>query len=597
MPGLTFVSGPDTESAQALLRKAIDPPLDGHHGTQLWSSGPVRVVATTYPGYPLHSVETSEYWMCLEGGLYGLSVPERRTRLTNWASSLLGPPSPSIPRSLRHTDGDFIFAACHKSSLRWAVVNDIMGRLPLYLYAPSEFVCLTRDFPLFNRLPEPPSPDRLGAAQQLTFGYPLGRRTLREHVERVPSGTVLRSGPSASAVRRHRISGYNFDAPRRYAGRSITENAHELVERLDTDAQARCRWSDGPSVLALSGGLDSRSIACSLARTNCSFEATTFARPNDRNASDVEYAKQIAECFDLSHDTIPLPSRTSQHLHSLLQVKGGLNPFDVSYMIPYLETLSSRYEEGAHLLTGDGGSLLRDLQPSRPLHDENDLLQALLDNNAWLDPETAAPLVRVRPDQLLRSIRQRLAAYPESSLRGQYVHFAFERFFKYSFEGEDRNRSYLWSSAPYYGLHFTQYALHCPYGQKENYRLYRTFLRTLSERTLQIGYSDFYGFRMTDLQYTLYRALRWCVRQFPALMSRLRRGQGRFHTHDPDAPILSLLQAHLTHRECDLLNRKVTTRLLNRPEATKARALDNLLTVALSLCPTSQSPLSSLREQ
>jgi len=587
MPGLTILSTSTPDVAQPLRETALNPPLAGrHYGTRLWSRNSVSVMATTYSGYPLQTVETTDYWMCLEGGLYGLSPSQRRTRLINWARSLLPPSSLSLPRSLRRTDGDFVFVACHKSTSNWAVANDVMGRLPLYLYAPSELVCLTRDFHLFNRLPNPPPPDRLGAAQQLTFGYPLGRRTLRQNVERVPPGTVLRSGPSPSTVRQHRITNYNFDAPRRHADRSVSENAHALTQRLHEDVHARCQWSDGPSVLALSGGLDSRSIAYSLTQTDCPFEASTFARPNDRNASDVEYAKEIAACFDLSHHTIALPARTPHHLRALLHTKGGLNPFDVSYMIPYLESLADRYSPGAHLLTGNGGALLRDLQPAGSLQTVDDLLQSLF-KKTWLAPDTAAQLVDVRPEQLLTSIRERLAAYPESSLRGQYVHFAFERLFKYSFEGEDRNRSYLWSSAPYHGLHFTQYALHCPDSQKENYRLYRAFLQALSKRTLEVGYSNFYGLRMTDLQYNLYRSLRWMVRQFTPLREWLNRRRGRTGMYSADALIPQLLRKHVRTMQTPVLDPQGVLQLVKHPKDTPARTLDNVLTIALSLQPSS----------
>lgn len=587
MPGLTLISTSDPESAPTLMRAAFAPTSqDRYVGTRLWSGDSLYLVATTYPGYPLQTFETAKYRMCLEGGLYGTPSSRLSSVLQTWATAILGPGDDSLPRTLLRTDGDFIAVFRRKSTTDWAVVTDVMGRLPLYAHTTSSRTCLTRDFHLFNRLSAGPAPDRLGAAQQLTFGYPLGNRTLRQGVERLPPGTVLRPGSSPTTIRQHRIIDYNFDTPRRHADRSITENARELVARLDEDARARCQWKSGPSVLALSGGLDSRSIACSLSRTNCSFEATTFARPKGRNASDVEYARKIAACFALSHDVISLPPRSPRHLRDLLRAKGGLNPFDVSYMIPYLETLSKRYVDGAHLLTGNGGALLRDLQPTQPIANHDKLLQALFEK-AWLNPERAARLVGVRPERLLSSIRERLATYPECSLRGQYIHFAFERLFKYSFEGEDRNRSYLWSSAPYHGLHFTQYALHCPYTQKESYRLYRAFLRALSERTLRIGYSNFYGLRMTSIQYNLYRSLRWIVRQLPALRNYLNRHRGRFRSYSSQSEVPTLIREHLNTTDCPPISEERATQLANHPDRAPARALDNVLTIMLALCPSS----------
>ena len=581
MPGLTLVSARSSAS-DPLLEAALQPALqDRHTSSHLWSEESLDIVATHYEGYPLETVETAEYWMCLEGGLYDRSAAQTRSRLRDWADVLLGASSRYFPRSLLNTDGDFLIVAVRKDTHQWAVIPDPMGRLPLYQYTTSSQACLTRDFHLFNRLDTPPAPDRIGAAQQLTFGYPLGRRTLRKDVERVSPGMILFSGPSPSTIRRHRVTEYNFEASRRHTERSLSQNASRLVERLEQSAEARARWRNGPSVLALSGGLDSRSIACGLQRTGCSFGAVTFARPGGRNAPDVRFAQEVASKFGLPHQTVSLPTLSEHHLWALLQIKGGLNPLDVSYMVPYLEAVVDEYGTGAHLLTGNGGALLRDLQPSPPLMDEDDLLHSLLDGG-WLPFDTAARLARIAPRDLIDSVRSRLASYPESSLHGQHLHFSFERLFKYSFEGEDRNRSYLWSSAPYHGLHFTRYALNCPDDQKRNYRLYRAFLRALSPRALQIGYANFYGLRMTTLSYNFYRALRWCVRQAPSLKDWLNRQRGRTKSYRSEALVPSLLRSHLDSTNNGILDPTITTRLLDQSSDVSARALDNVLTVTLA---------------
>lgn len=587
MPGLTLVSAPAAHSS-SLVPTALSPAFpDRHTSTRLWETSSLDIVATTYPGYPLHVHETDDYWICLEGGLYGTPASETDPLLLNWAQRLLSPSGPCLPRSVLRTDGDFLVVALHKATDRWAVFNDGMGRLPLYRYTTSSVLCLTRTFHLFNRIPDPPSPDQVGIAQQLTFGYPLGRRTLRKNVDHVPPGTVLLSNGAPTSLREHRLNSYDFDAPRRHADRSASENAAHLAERLDQDASARAQWSRGPTVLSLSGGLDSRSIACSLQRTQSSYTTRTFDRPNGRNQSDVEYAQAIARAFDLPHRTVSLPERSRDHLSALLRATGGLLACNVAYMIPYLEAIAGEFGPEAHLLTGNGGALLRALHPPHPLSNQaslssvDDLLHTLFYDvsRSWMRPKTAAAVAGVSPEALRESVRARLADSPESSLNGQYLHFAFERLFKYSFVGEDRNRTYLWSSAPYHGLHFTEYALHCPNDQKEYYRLYRAFLRALSPKTLQIGYSNFYGFRMTAVQFNLYRALRWIVRQAPPLRRWLNQHRGRTRSTSTTGLARRLIRDCLSPTETSVLAPTAVKDLLQSPGDSTAQSIDNILAI------------------
>lgn len=283
---------------------------------------------------------------------------------------------------------------------------------------------------------------------------------------------------------------------------------------------------------------------------------------------------------------------------SLLRANGGLSAFNVSYMIPYLEFVVDRMGSVAHLITGNGGALLRDLRPPHPLSSQpslstlDDLLHTLVYNvsRKWLPPETASAIVGLPQSTLMSSIRTRLSDYPESSLNGLYLHFSFERLYKYSFEGEDRNRSYLWSSAPYHGLHFTRYALNCPDEQKENYRLYRILLHTLSPKNLQIGYGNFYGFRMTAPQYNLYRFFRWAVRKMSSLRSLLNQRRGRIDFYSGSELTPRLLKHTVENRDIDFLDKASVIRLLGDPGAHTARSIDNLLTTVLVLCAGDSLP-------
>jgi asparagine synthase (glutamine-hydrolysing) len=95
--------------------------------------------------------------------------------------------------------------------------------------------------------------------------------------------------------------------------------------------------------------------------------------------------------------------------------------------------------------------------------------------------EQVAAITNLSKQAILNSFRERFESYPEKSPDYQYVHlYVYERAVKWLFEGEDRNRCYFWSVAPFYGIEFFKYAMNCPDDQKSLRRLYAQFLNLLS---------------------------------------------------------------------------------------------------------------------
>ena len=61
-----------------------------------------------------------------------------------------------------------------------------------------------------------------------------------------------------------------------------------------------------------------------------------------------------------------------------------------------------------------------------------------------------------------------------------------ERGIKWLFEGEDRNRFFFWSVAPYYGQFVFNYAMNVSDNLKSGHKLYNNFLANLSPELLKI---------------------------------------------------------------------------------------------------------------
>src|SRR5262249_41166088 len=91
---------------------------------------------------------------------------------------------------------------------------------------------------------------------------------------------------------------------------------------------------------------------------------------------------------------------------------------------------------------------------------------------------------------IVNELRDRLTAYPEEQWADRYVHFEiFERAFKWLFEGEDRNRGFFWSTAPFYATPFFLAAMRCGDRHKAHRALYRDFLLEISPAAAEVEYA------------------------------------------------------------------------------------------------------------
>ncbi len=578
MPGFSFAEPFSPRWQPDRWLHALDAiRFDERYARHIYLQRTDRWLATVaYAAYPIQFIKTRRFWIGLEGYMYGLTRPQQRRTLTRLAAHAFEGQYHALRTTLIQLDGAFAAFFLDRKTNEWAVMNDGLGRLPMYHWTAPEAFYLSRDFRLFAHVPSPPAADRLGMAQQLMLSYPLGQRTLLEGVKRLPPCTLVHSRPAAPP-RIISLHVHDFGG-RAHADKSLQENAQALADRFDASCTARAHHASTCAV-ALSGGLDSRAVALGLQRAEHPFETLTFVRPDASNQRDVEGAAALADRFGFDAHTLSLPPTTGRHVHQLLRAKGGLNSFDVGFMVSFLESIQEQYSPSAHLFTGDVGVALRDLRPVPDIHHEAIMSHVL--QRCWFSPAFTARLTGISEESLLQSVRERLAAYPESNPTDQFKHFLYEWVYKFSFEGEDRNRYYCWSSAPFLSEPLVDYALQCPDDQKVGFKLYRAFLQILHPRSLDIGYSDFLGIRMTPFQLQAYRFARTFVRAFPRFKRFLQRQLGRRRTYDRQHPVVQCMRDQLMHSPpiADYIDIDTLNQVLACPAEHPTHHIDGLFTI------------------
>jgi asparagine synthase (glutamine-hydrolysing) len=418
----------------------------------------------------------------------------------------------------------------------------------------------------------------MGMAQHLLLGFPLGERTLLEGVKRVAPGTYLRIDPRGGEIHEASAPAAVFGR-RDDRARSASEEAHTLAGLFGDACRARSA-PHGGNVVSLSGGADSRCVAACLHRDRIPFRCVTFLDSEGTSAADVEVAARLATLLEAPWHSVRLraPSRAGQ-LH-LLRLKSGLNPLSMAHLIPYLEEVQRIFGAGISFLTGDGGDkLLPDLRADASVVDAERTATELLQAHQVFSPREVEAITGVVGAEVLAELRRRLDSYPEERWPDRRVHFEIlERAYKWLFEGEDRNRSYFWSTTPFYSTPFFLAAAGCAGEHKAHRVLQRDFLLEISPAAASVEYAGV-GAAMTSPAFRV-------AAKAASLLARLpgRRWQGipprprRTSAATPAADCLRQ-QLELGGPIEETLRRDGIVRFLGESAADRPDAAESLLTL------------------
>jgi asparagine synthase (glutamine-hydrolysing) len=442
-----------------------------------------------------------------------------------------------IQKFVLTTDGDYVVCLFHKQLQTSAIFNDALGRLPLYYTQTDTRLIVTRELRFITGIYGSTKIDKMGIAQFLLFGYPLAKRTLLETIFRVPAATVCSMDLCERKIDTRTFHQFNFEL-KPHSRESIEDNAARL-EFLFSTACVKRQSPNGRTILSLSGGLDSRSVAASLHKNNIPFFAKTFLDWGQTAARDAAVAEKIARILGSRWTLVRLDLPSGQDLMRLLKTKNGLNPLRMAFIMPFLEHIRREHSSDVILFTGDGGDkALHDLRVGAKIKSSDALVDRIIAQNYIVPLKQAASLAGVDPNEIITDISDHINTYPEESSADKYVHFLlYERAFKWLFEGEDRNRFYFWSVTPFYSIEFFQYAMGCPDNQKSSYDLYRHFLTKLSTSVAHIENAN-WRVPLTGHSYLAYSGYRSIVNKLPTGLKQRIKSRLRTNTSSVYADVI-----------------------------------------------------------
>jgi asparagine synthase (glutamine-hydrolysing) len=224
-------------------------------------------------------------------------------------------------------------------------------------------------------------------------------------------------------------------------------------------------------VIALSGGLDSRATLAGLVYLGIIPKAITYdTDPN--NFAEREVARRIADLFGLHLVYLDLPYKNGwefpiEHYRHFVQLFDGAVSNQTNLML-ILEKIAMGGGHGVTYFTGlYGGEMFRYLNITSGLKTNKDLVRYLMTtpDGFRYSLEKVCRIMDMQQNDFEEHLMEHVMEYPEKRATMKYLHFQFEKNFKWAGMGEDRNRYYFWTTTPFFSIPFFEYA----YSIHENY--------------------------------------------------------------------------------------------------------------------------------
>ena len=427
----------------------------------------------------------------IEGAIYGRTDSAIGEKLTELARSFAADPASARAEAesfAANSDGDFVILVAADDGRTALVVNDRLGRLPLFVAARDGSAAIAREIKCVRAACGAGDVDRAALAQMLLFTFPLGSRTLHAHISRMPeASSALIDAAGRVDVRRY----YRWDFEALETGGGAPD-ARALAASFADRTAAIAAWGGARDVvLGLSGGLDSRAVAAALTRGHVPYSAVTFTSRRKKAAEETDTSEQIARALDIPWETLVVSPPSWEDERAMAVMRDGTSNVALAFLAEYFELVKARFGTDALHLTGDGGDrALPDLRAEIHIADRARFLEFRLANALWTVDDVAA-LVGLRRDDVVDPIRAHFESYPERdpalyNVRFMIADWAFNRLFL----GEDRNRSFVWNATPFYAQSFFESAMRAPRASKRYYRLYARVLDELAPRLRGIAKSN-----------------------------------------------------------------------------------------------------------
>jgi hypothetical protein len=267
------------------------------------------------------------------------------------------------------TDGSFNFLIHDHRSNTTFLVGDCYGHLPCFYYSDAQGrIVIAPELKAFKQCRWIDlQADRSAISDFLVFGQPWGGSTFFRHVYNLEAGVYLKWSDATRQVVKYWQIPY---VRRNSSDNTIRTIAHELSSSLETSIR-KLDSVPGTKALFISGGFDSRTIACYMQRVFGSTFDALGMQFNGLPATDSLVSTRIAKTLGLQWIPVDYVSNDAVRLLTEhLEIHDGTWPCSYFPHALPLEELSFKYQ---HIVNGNNGNHVFGDYATRYLLEQNSL--------------------------------------------------------------------------------------------------------------------------------------------------------------------------------------------------------------------------------
>jgi asparagine synthase (glutamine-hydrolysing) len=332
--------------------------------------------------------------------------------------------------------------------------------------------------------------DLTGMGESLLFGFLLGERTLFKNVNQLRPATLIII--NENDVSFQKIHDFNFEN-RKHEQKKLNEIIDDVSDLFSKSCINRLN-NKNTNLVALSSGLDSRTVAACLYKNGINFTTATMVYKNGHGIEEVDVAKQIASLFKVEWNPIEIEPPSGRDIYTLLNLKEGMVYLAAAPILPFYKKIKEKFGSNVNYISGDKGdkiTLTYDI-PIKKFGTLSELVDFILGEHSSIIIDEVCSLFNIKKDDIIQDLIQLLKSYPEKQLDQKYIHFrAIEKSHKLAFQGDDRHKKYFWNYCPLTSVPFVHYLFNCSDESKKFHRIFTGLLKNFSDEAANILYTNF----------------------------------------------------------------------------------------------------------
>ena len=457
----------------------------------------VKIIFSGIKEYPIQKFDLGDKTIVIEGAIYNKSKEQIKSELSKILPAIVENPTKTTALSqfMFAADGEFIVYYIDNATGKVAIFNDAMGRLPAYYYFDKNQFIIGRALRfLSGNLPSVKTDD-FGLIEYFLFSTPLGERTVLKNIFRMMPCALFVIDTKNGNVNKQILYHYNFDE--RWDDKPIDQyvkNLHDLF--MESVSNRAAYFKDRTQILALSGGLDSRTILMGLLKCRAKFECITFVDYFNHLKRDLPVVDTLVKMYGVKQKHYQLIKDNIPDMERLIYWKDGCAPSGMMGSMLYsVEMLEKDFGRNLVYYTGDEGNYTTAPRyGGKKIVSIPDLLSQLLLRNSLsvFSIEDASRLSGKSKNEITDYICNYFSEYPEKDMIHKFDHFFYwERSFKFTMENQERFRFYFWPLSPHSGIQYAPYAFKIKNKYLAGWKIYAGLLKSLDKRSVGVKYANF----------------------------------------------------------------------------------------------------------